>query len=452
MTASLPATAARLTLLALALALSSCAVPLREERPAAPPGDLAPTTLPPSSPGSAGVPATPPPAPDTDPLAPPPAAPDVWDRLRAAPPWAACDAPDTAAALSRYTREAAALQALLQRSLPQLDYVLSRIEAAGLPPAFALLPVVESGFRPVPSQGNRPAGIWQFMPSTARAHGLRIDARHDARLDLVASTAAATRLLRHLMQAFDGDPRLATMAFNTGEYRVRRALHRTGVRPGADDLSALRLGRTTRNHLARLQALGCLVAEPGRAGVELPALAPDDALREVALDADLDLALAARLSGVEPARLRTLNPPSHGALLRAGRVLLLPASAQRRFDEALAGVPTRLRAGWRHAVAQPGARWAALTVPGIEAATLAALHGSTPDQPPPRELLLPPRPGDPLPAADATTGDAYVVRSGDSPWRIARRFGIAVESLLRHNGLAAGQLLRPGQVLRIPAP
>jgi membrane-bound lytic murein transglycosylase D len=352
----------------------------------------------------------------------------------------------------RHAREARALEALLQRSLPQLDYVLGRVEAAGLPTTFALLPLVESGFRALPSRGNRPAGAWQFMPATAREHGLRIEARRDDRLDLVAATEAAIRLLRHLLDAFEGDPRLATMAFNTGEFRVRRALRSAGLRPGADDLSALRLGATTRGHLARLQALACLVAAPAQAGVSLPALPPDEALRALPLDAELDLALAARLSGTDLQRLRALNPSTRGATLHAGQSLLLPAPAQRRLAERLPIVPPSLRVGWRPAVARPGDRWDTLIVPGIDVEALAAVNDRRPDDALPRELLVPAPPGASPAAADTASDGTYVVRSGDSLWRIARRFGVALEHLLRHNGLAAARTLRPGQVLRIPAP
>jgi len=45
---------------------------------------------------------------------------------------------------------------------------------------------------------------------------------------------------------------------------------------------------------------------------------------------------------------------------------------------------------------------------------------------------------------------AYVVRIGDSFWRISRRFGISVDALLQANGLARDATLRPGETLIIP--
>lgn len=451
MTAPTSATAGRAALLPVIVLLASCALPARRDAalapdPAPPRAEATPTTEV-ASPAPTALP-----APDGGPAAAPTPPADAWARLRAAPPWASCDAPAMATQLARHAREGRALESLLQRTLPQLEYVLGRVESAGLPPAFALLPLVESGFRALPARGNRPAGVWQFMPATARDHGLRIDARRDDRLDLVAATDAATRLLQHLMTAFDGDPRLATMAFNTGEFRVRRALRAAGLEPGSDDLSALRVGAITRGHLVRLQALACLVAEPARAGVVLPAPDPSARLVATRFDEVLDLGLAARLSGVDLPRLRALNPATQGDTLRAGAALLLPAPAQQRLADHLVLIPPPLRARWRTTVARAGDRWDRLAVPGIDGATLAAINDRRPDDALPREVLVPARATDAARAGQAAPEDTYVVRSGDSLWRIARRFGVALEDLLRHNGLGTGRLLHPGQVLRIPSP
>ncbi|NOZ06195.1 MAG: LysM peptidoglycan-binding domain-containing protein [Chloroflexi bacterium] len=57
----------------------------------------------------------------------------------------------------------------------------------------------------------------------------------------------------------------------------------------------------------------------------------------------------------------------------------------------------------------------------------------------------------PIPSPTATnTPVAYVVRIGDSFWRISRRFGITVDALLQANGLNRNATLRPGETLMIP--
>ena len=52
--------------------------------------------------------------------------------------------------------------------------------------------------------------------------------------------------------------------------------------------------------------------------------------------------------------------------------------------------------------------------------------------------------------SSATTGGSYVVRSGESLWSIANRYGVSVSTLRSLNGLS-GDVILPGQTLAIPA-
>ncbi|MBS4023612.1 MAG: LysM peptidoglycan-binding domain-containing protein [Dethiobacter sp.] len=48
------------------------------------------------------------------------------------------------------------------------------------------------------------------------------------------------------------------------------------------------------------------------------------------------------------------------------------------------------------------------------------------------------------------TGTIYVVRSGDSVWKIAQMFGVSMESIIAANNLQNPNLIFPGQQLIIP--
>lgn len=47
-------------------------------------------------------------------------------------------------------------------------------------------------------------------------------------------------------------------------------------------------------------------------------------------------------------------------------------------------------------------------------------------------------------------GPRHVVRSGDTLWKIARKYGVSVSQLARRNRMRSGQTLRTGRVLQIP--
>jgi membrane-bound lytic murein transglycosylase D len=377
---------------------------------------------------------------------------DPWLRIRSGARFTRCEAlPSVERQIERYRREGPALRAQLERVLPRIEYVLRALEDAGLPAEFALLPLVESGYRPVPATGNRPAGIWQFMPATARSSGLRVGAAYDGRLDLAQSTTAAIHLLTRLGEGFEHDWLLVNMAYNAGEFRVRRALARSPA-ASADTLwQDLPLSRTTHAHLARLIALSCVIERPALAGISLPTLAPGQRLAAVPLDAPIDLALAARLARIDELQLRGLNPAHAKPSMQPGDRLLLPETALPNLEQGLALLPPAKRVGWRPGDGRAASDWSAVATAEVDAATLAAVHGLRIGDPLPATVLLPPAAAR-SPQLRVHDSEAYVVRTGDSLWSIARRLGVGMRELATTNGIPLGKQLQPGQVLRIPAP
>ncbi|MDE3089575.1 MAG: LysM peptidoglycan-binding domain-containing protein [Chloroflexota bacterium] len=68
-----------------------------------------------------------------------------------------------------------------------------------------------------------------------------------------------------------------------------------------------------------------------------------------------------------------------------------------------------------------------------------------PPAPPPQ----PPTP--PAPQPPAPSAQTYTVQSGDTLYAIARKFGVTVDSIVKANNIANANLIKPGQVLTIPA-
>ena len=113
----------------------------------------------------------------------------------------------------------------LERGQPLQEMMSARLLESKVPPVLRYLAMIESGYRPaVPSRAGA-RGLWQFMPSTARAYGLRIGDGVDERTDPQKSTRAAARYLNHLAFEFGDDAMLLAIAsYNKGENGVRRAL------------------------------------------------------------------------------------------------------------------------------------------------------------------------------------------------------------------------------------
>jgi membrane-bound lytic murein transglycosylase D len=102
-------------------------------------------------------------------------------------------------------------------------------QSQGLPTSLIGVAAVESGFNPVALSPKGAAGLWQFMPGTARQYGLVVNANQDDRFDVLKSTVAAAKYLHALHDQF-GDWPLALAAYNAGPNRVVHGIDRINAR------------------------------------------------------------------------------------------------------------------------------------------------------------------------------------------------------------------------------
>ena len=87
------------------------------------------------------------------------------------------------------------------------------------------VPLIESALRPHAASSKGAVGYWQFIRSTGRNYGLRIDSQVDERRNIFKSTNAACKYLKTLEEQF-GSYLLALSAYNMGEYGLNREIKR----------------------------------------------------------------------------------------------------------------------------------------------------------------------------------------------------------------------------------
>jgi len=104
-----------------------------------------------------------------------------------------------------------------------------KLKAAWLPNDLKYLAIAESALRNDVVSKAGAAGIWQFMPATARDYGLTVNEYVDERYHVEKSTDAAIRYLKKLYSLF-GDRPLAMAAYNMGQWAVWRSLEAQGVK------------------------------------------------------------------------------------------------------------------------------------------------------------------------------------------------------------------------------
>ena len=114
--------------------------------------------------------------------------------------------------------------ALADYYMPIFEETLSKYD---MPLELKYMAVIESALNPTAVSRAGAKGMWQFMYSTARSYGLKINSWIDERLDPVKSADAAARYMQDAYRIF-GDWNLAISSYNCGSGNVNKAIRRAG--------------------------------------------------------------------------------------------------------------------------------------------------------------------------------------------------------------------------------
>ena len=283
---------------------------------------------------------------------------------------------------------------IIERARPWMAWITEQVERRGLPGEISLIPFIESSYDPHARSHRGAAGLWQFMPGTAAALGLRHQNGYDGRLDVVASTKAALDYIElQADQWYEGDIELSLAAYNAGAGTVNRARHAATANGAGNDYWDLQLPSETMNYLPKLNAIAAIIDDPDSYGVALPEIDDTPAFAKVPVHSPVDLSQLASRTGVDQEELSALNP------------------------------------GLTNGSASPALVDVVLVPLEQEDAVLAALSAPT------RSL--------------ARGSHEYQVQRGDNLSAIASRHGISVNELRQYNGLR-DDIIHAGQILEIP--
>lgn len=408
--------------LAMSILLAACATPPAQRPPAPvvqapkpePVHDISRTIAGPATPGDGHA--------------------NIWEQLRGSFAMADCDAdPGIMEWARRYTQNPQQFENQMATVAPRLAYVQQIAAQHKVAGEFALLPWVESQYRPVAGGKNMPAGMWQIMPSTANAMGIRVDRNFDGRMDVPAATDAIMILLSRYHDDL-GDWRLVDYAFNAGEFGLRRMVDQHGAPTAEPVIPKLPVKRVTREHLVKLLAIACVIREPGRFNVSLPLLPSEQRLVAVNVSNSMPIEHAASHAGMSSSELKELNAGFRNGMVdtRAASYLLMPSNRVQQFRSALVAD----NEGGGDVQSVPGAA----VLPPLAA----VLNGASDDR---SDVSESPAKG----RHSSSAAKTHTVKSGESLWSIARLYSVDISQLEQWNHLK-GPGVKPGQVLKINSP
>lgn len=367
----------------------------------------------------------------------------------------------------------------LKRSGRYMELFRGVLQKEGLPQDLVHLVFVESGFNVHAKSYASAVGPWQFMLGTGKMFGLNVNQWVDERRDPEKSTVAAARYLKHLYGIF-GDWPLALASYNAGEGRVLRAVKSQGT----TNYWELKLPQQTEDYVPKFMAALAISRDPVKYGFTDVQFDDPLAFDEISLKGAVDLRAIAKLADCTIDDLKDLNPAFRANAVRSSSgvtTLRVPEGKgeliAKRLHEGVALPAVNLTV---HHRVQRGETLKSIAAEySVSARALASANRISRRRPLKRGMLLTvpatmkaPNPtiiesDDPshstayvptrrigLPAQiqgnsdNAVSRTVHTVKTGETLFGIAQRYGVTGEQLMKWNRLESDELRR-GMRLRM---
>ncbi len=353
--------------------------------------------------------------------------------------------------LAFYSSHIKYLERVTERAQPYLHLIVSRLQENNLPLELALLPIVESAYRPEAVSTSNAAGIWQFVPSTGTHFGLQRTVWYDGRRDIKASTNAAIQYFNRLRVMFNDDWPVIIASYNGGEGTLQNAISYNQAKGLPTDFWSLtQISQETADYPARLYALVIIFSNPEKFGFTPSPIPNQSVLTEVRIDKSVNLSKLAELTGMSHDELYRLNP-GFDKLITGPQAtnLLVPKSVADQFTPSALEAAEKSAMDWGRYTLRRGDNFHKVAYRyGCDVAELLKVNRLSTAYAHPGQTIIVPL-GRERVAVASRSGDErlYTVQSGDSVWGLARRFNLDLSELRRMNGIGAKDEIKPGQKL-----
>ncbi len=381
------------------------------------------------------------------------------------------------------------LKRVSERAKPYLYFILSEVKKRNMPYEIALLPAVESGFRPIARSHQKAVGLWQFIPSTGDLYDLDQTWWYDGRKDIVESTRAALDYLQKLYKLNNNDWLLALASYNAGlgnVYKAQRKYRKANkdraniakYQPNFWEIQQF-LPKETQSYVPKLLSMAHIIEYANRFNIALEPIANHAYFSQIVLDKQVSLGQVAKLSSTTREVLASLNPGFHQPATPPNGPydLLLPVDKAETFEKQIENNQAIFDIHWQKHKIRSGDSLSVIAHKyKTSAKAIKRLNGMKSSRIRAGKTLLIPIPADKFSLvktqlasasqaklhskktlhkhAESTHNDKHnhkhTVKSGESLWLLAKKYNLSTKQIASRNHLSVKTALRIGQQLIIP--
>ena len=332
--------------------------------------------------------------------------------------------------------------------------IVKALKDAGLPEELSWLPLIESGFKVRALSSARALGMWQFIASTGYRFGLKRDTWIDERMDPEKATKAAIAYLTELHQIF-GDWGLVLAAYNCGERRVLKLIKSQKINY-LDLFWDLyeKLPRETAFYYPKFLAVLHILNDPESHGFNLPQVEDPLEYEEVPINKQVKLKTVANHIGIEYEELKALNSELRQNLTpKTTYSLKVPKGKGDTLLAQLKDIPAyippvqayvvhKVRSGESLSVIAERYKTSVTAIMNMNSLKSRNFINAG------WNLKIPTKGGTAAYSLEAGQVVEYIVKKGDSLWKIAKSYNTTVNTIKSLNNLKSTSL-QIGQVLKV---
>ena len=352
--------------------------------------------------------------------------------------------------INRHIQDLEKFNDYLNKSYYFIYYVIQELEAANLPVELALIPFVESNYDPFSISPSGAVGLWQFMPKTGRIFNLEKSWWSEDRHDPFRSTHAAIGYFKYLFERFDNDIYLALAAYNAGPTYLDRQIKKNYRRGMDTDFWSLSLNSQVTEYIPKYVALREVVFNSEKYNVNLPFIPVESVVQKIEIPGQVEILTLSEYLDIKPELIYKLNAgyTKWASAPKDKSIFYVPIEKTFLLDSPDSPFENVNQINWiSHVVVSGDSLWKLAKKYDTEVRIIKEINYIDNDLLSINDTLL-------IPLSKSKSNnfipyEMHIVSEGDTLWDLSKKYNIDIEDLIRMNSLKKDSYLQLGQQLTI---